>query len=99
MVLNFSMGSDWELVIFCGPDWKHSSHLTPDELAQPLLSLQLRRRRTQQTFIRCSSPAAFGAAPENWQRGDSAIEKLHQNLPSDIQEPPAAFGLTPFAMK
>lgn len=98
MVLNFSMGSDWEPVMFCCPDWKHSSHLAPDELAQPLLSLLL-RRRTQQIFARCSSPAAFGAALENWQRGDSAIEKLHESLPSDMQEPPAAFGLTPFAME
>lgn len=80
MVLNFSIGSDWELVIFCWiPDWKHSSHFATDELAQPLLSLQLRSGRTQQIFVRCSSPAAFRAAPENWQKRDSTIENLHHS--------------------
>lgn len=67
MVLNFNMGSDWEFVIFCSSNWKHSSHLALDELAESLLSLQLRRRRTEQIFVRCSRPAASETS-ENQQR-------------------------------
>lgn len=77
MVLNFSTGSGWVLVIFCCPDWEQGFHLIPNELSQPLLSHQLRRRRKERILVKCSKPAAFGA--ETGKGGDSSIEKFHQS--------------------
>lgn len=77
MVLNFSTGSDWVLVTFCWPDWEQGFHLIPNEVAQPLFSLQLRIRRKQHILVRCSKPAAFGAETEEGE--DSSIEKFHQS--------------------
>lgn len=46
MILNFSMHSDWELVMLCSPDRKHGSHLVPNELAQPVISSVEKEERT-----------------------------------------------------